>query len=580
MKYSKLFGKATFDESKDSKFASYNLLIKGGFIRESSAGRFFFLPLGWRVHEKMKAIIKAEMDKTGAQEMLVPTLHPLALWEETNRTNSVGFELMKVEDRNGSAFALGGTAEEMFVDIVRKLRLSHKDLPVNLYQFSNKFRDELRARGGLLRVREFIMKDAYSFHTCEEDFLREYKNMAEAYKRMYEKMGLEVLQVAADNGYIGGEYCHEFQVESELGEGRFFVSADGKYSAHEDIAQFKRETINPDEKIRALQIIEQPSWVKTMEDNIKHYGKDKCYFLKNVVYKTQEGDIVIATIRGDLEVNEVKLLHVLNNNTKEIFVSLEAATIEDLALLGTKPGYVHSWGHKFLKQTKTKSGKRNRQVLYVADLSLGTVVNFIGGQKEDRTDSINVNYGKDFTHDIEGDIAMAQPGFKTKDGKSTLVEKRGIEVGNIFQLGYHYSKKMQSATFTSETGEQKPFYMGCYGFGIGRTMATVVEKHHDEHGIIWPASIAPYQAHLVSLAGVENEAAEVFAKLQAAGVEVLWDDRSESAGVKFSDADLLGIPHRLIVSKKTDGKLEWKARGSDTSQLISFEEVCNRCKNT
>ncbi len=560
MKYSKLFGKATFDSSKDSKFASYNLLMKGGFIRESSAGRFFFLPLGWRVHDKIKAIVKDEMDKTGAQEMLVPTLHPLGLWEETNRTNSVGFELMKVKDRNDAEFALGGTAEEMFVDVVRKLHLSYKDLPINLYQFSNKFRDEFRARGGLLRVREFIMKDAYSFHTNEADFLNEYEAMAAAYKRMYARMGLEALQVAADNGYIGGDYCHEFQVESELGEGRFFVSEDGKYSAHEDVAEFQREEKNTSEQLLELTEVEAKRGT-TMEDGVKLHKIEPWRQIKNVLFADQDGKLLLAVIRGDLDVNEVKLAHAAGAH------SLRAATDEEIRSLDSEPGFLSPVGMK---------GK----VLTIGDTSLRTIVNACSGAHALHRDAINMNIDRDYQLDIEGDIAMAQPGFKTKDGTSVLVEKRGIEVGNIFQLGYHYSKKMQNATFTSESGEQEPFYMGCYGFGIGRTLATVVEKYHDDRGIIWPESIAPYQVHLVSLQGGEEQAAIAYERLQAAGVEVLWDEREESAGVKFADADLLGIPTRLIISKKTGDQVEWKARTSKESELISLEECLERCSNS
>ncbi len=563
MKYSQLLGKATKDKNKDTKFASHLFLTKGGFIRESTAGRYYFLPLGWRVHKKIRQVIKEEMDATGAQEMITPVLHPLELWQETNRTNSAGFELTTLEDRRGAKFALGGTAEEMFVDLVRKFQLSYRDLPFNVYQFSTKFRDELRARGGLLRVREFTMKDAYSFHVDEKDFQREYEVMSNTYSRIFGRLGLKTLKVAADNGYIGGEYCHEFQTECETGEGRFFISEDEKYVAHEDIAEFNLEMVNPDEEVKDFEIIDQPEWVQTMDDNIKHYGKDKRYFLKNVVYKTDQGEIIIASIRGDLDVNPIKLQHLLNKSGLSVY-SLEDATADDLSKIGTKAGYVHSWGHK--------------DVTYVADNSLKTVKNFIGGQKEETTDSFNVNYERDFKHSIEGDIAMAQDGFLSPDGKSKLIEKRGIEVGNIFQLGLHYTNLMQGATFTDQDGEEKPYYMGCYGIGIGRTLASVVEKHHDDKGIIWPKEIAPFQVHLVSLSGAEDRAKEVYQQLIKAGIEVLWDDRDESAGVKFADADLIGNPIRLVVSPRTKDQVEFKLRNESEAELISIEEVLTRSK--
>ncbi len=571
MKYSKLFGKTTKDEIKDTKFASYYYLIKGGFIEESVAGRYFFLPLGWRVHEKIKEVVREEMNKADGQEMISPVLHPLELWQETNRTNTTGFELMKVEDRRGAAFALGGTAEEMFVDVVRKRNLSHKDLPFNIYQFSTKFRDELRARGGLLRVREFVMKDAYSFHADEVDFKKEYQSMADTYTTIFSRLGLETTMVAADNGYIGGEYCHEFQVESELGEGRFFVSEDGSYVAHEDIAAFKLEPVNPDDEVKEFEIIDQPEWVQTMEQNMEHYRKDKRFFLKNVVYRTRQGDVVIASIRGDLEVNKTKLEQLLG-----LVGQLEDATPEDLAAMGTKTGYVHSWGHEFVSPRKAATEDRDARVIYVADNSLKTVKNFVGGQKEAATDSFNVNYGRDFKHDVEGDVAMAQDGFLSPDGKSVLKEKHGIEVGNIFQLGYHYSKLMKNATFVAQDGTDQPYYMGCYGIGLGRTMAAIIEKHHDDKGIIWPENIAPFKVHLVSLTGGEEKAQRLYDQLTAANVEVLWDDRNETAGAKFADADLIGNPIRLVISERTGDKVEWKKRTEQQSELLTVEEVMAR----
>lgn len=570
MRYSTLFGKTSYGEQKGSKLPGNQLLIRAGFIRESVAGRYFFLPLGWRVHEKIKNVVKQEMDRAGGQEMIAPVLHPLELWQETNRTNTAGFELMKVEDRRGAEFALGGTAEEMFVDVVRKFPMSYKDLPFNVYQFSTKFRDELRARGGLLRVREFVMKDAYSFHRDEADFKVEYQNMADTYSRIFQRVGLDTVQVEADNGYIGGEYCHEFQALHPEGEGRFFVTEDGTYAAHEDVATFTLEPVNSDEAVAEFAIVEQPEWVKTMDDNVKHYGKDARYFLKNVVYKARSGDIIIATIRGDLDVNKTKLEQVL-----DLVGQLEDATEEDLTSIGTKPGYVHAWGHIFTQPRKTVDGKRDTKVIYVADNSLKSVTNFIGGQKEAETDSTNVNYGRDFKHDIEADVAMAQAGFIAPNGQP-LIEKRGIEVGNIFQLGHHYTSLMKDATFVDNDGKGKPFYMGCYGIGLGRTMATVAELYHDDRGLMWPAAVAPFTAHLISLKGAEARGEEIYKELTEAGIEVLWDDRNESPGTKFADADLIGCPFRLVVSAKTGEQVEWKLRSEKETELVSLESCINK----
>src|SRR3989344_3648108 len=272
MKYSKLFGKTAYTPLKGSKLVGNQLLLQAGFIRESTAGRYFFLPLGWRVHEKIKAIIKREMDATGAQEMLSPVLHPLELWKETNRTSTAGFELMKVTDRRDAEFALGGTAEEMFVDVVRKFQLSYRDLPFNIYQFSTKFRDELRARGGLLRVREFIMKDAYSFDINETGFKKEYEKMRNTYKKIYDRLGIATQVVESDNGYIGGEYCHEFVMESKIGESKYLVTPDGKYAAHEDVALFIPANKNLDEGLLPLQEVEAVRGT-TMEDGVKLHKK-------------------------------------------------------------------------------------------------------------------------------------------------------------------------------------------------------------------------------------------------------------------------------------------------------------------
>lgn len=561
MLYSKLFGKTVRDAPTDAVNVSYRLLYRAGFIRESTSGCYFILPLGQKVQQKIIQIIKQEMDKAGAQEMLSPVLHPLELWKETNRTKTTGFELMKIKDRRGAEFALGGTAEEMFVDVVRKFQISYKDLGFNIYQFSSKFRDELRARGGLLRVREFTMKDAYSFDIDEAHFKKEYQNMWDTYKKIFELMGLNTVVVESDNGYIGGEYCHEFVVESKSGETMYLVSEDGKYAAHQDVAKFKRENINLNDEEVTFQTIKQPEWVKTMEDNIKHYKLPKSRFLKNVVYKNRvTNEIIIAVIRGDLDVNKAKLEHVIN-----AVGQLDDANDDDLKYVGTKPGYVHSWGHK--------------KARYIGDISLKTVKNFVGGQKEDKTDSINVNYGRDFKCEMLADIALAKGGYLSESGKK-LTEKHGIEVGNIFQLGYHYSSKMKRTNYTDKDGREKPFYMGCYGIGIDRTMATIVEEYHDEKGIIWPKIVTPYQVHLIGLdmkdESIKRKVHKVYKVLEEKNIEVLFDDREGvTAGEKFADCDLVGIPVRLVVSKRTGEKVEFKERTSSKAIIKSLEEVIN-----
>ena len=556
MKYSKLFGKTVKGNARAGKFISNELLVRGGFIRESVAGRYFFLPLGWRVHDKIKAVIKEEMDRAGAQEMVAPVLHPLELWKETNRTNTTGFELMRVTDRRGGEFALGGTAEEMFVDVVRKFQLSYRDLPFNVYQFSTKFRDELRARGGLLRLREFVMKDAYSFHADEADFKAEYENMAAAYTRIFERLGLKTLQVEADNGYIGGEYCHEFQVEHPEGEGRFFVAEDGEYVAHEDVATFQVEGKNQHEKLKAYEEVEAIRG-NTMEDGQRLHKMPMWQQLKDVMFADRKGKLYLAIIRGDLEVNKTKLEHVVDRVGQ-----LESATDEQIREIGSEAGFISPVGLE--------------KVTVVADVSLRTVRNMYGGANKKNLDAFNMNIDRDFVAHKEADIAMAKEGFAAPDGHGKLIEKRGIEVGNIFQLGYHYSKLMKEATFADRDGVLKPYYMGCYGIGLGRTMAAVVEHYHDERGIVWPEVIAPYQAQLVSLPGGEKKAEELYQRLTEARVEVLWDDRDIRAGEKFADCDLIGCPVRLVVSEKTKDKVEWKGRSERKAELISVAEAIKR----
>ena len=565
MRYSKLFGKTVREPQKDMSQVSHKLLYQAGFIRESTAGRYYLLPLGQRVFDKIVKIVEEEMDKAGGQKMSAPILHPLELWEETNRDKSGGYELMTVKDRRGASFALGGTAEEMFVDVVRRFRLTYKELPFNVYQMGYKFRDELRARGGLMRVREFIMKDAYSFHTTDEDFKKEYENMRETYSKIFTRIGLKFDIVPADNGYFGGDYCHEFDVESEVGESKYFVSEDGNYIAHEDIAKFKLTDVNPNEELKDMEIVEQPEWVRTMEDNIKNYNLPAERFLKNVVYKNRvDGKLYIVVIRGDLQVNKNKLEHAL-----DLVGLLDDATDEDILSMGSKPVWVHSWGFE------------NVNIVFVADESLKTVKNMIGGQKEASTDTINVNYGRDFTHDIEADVAMAQSGFLAPDGKSKLVLKKGIEVGNIFQLGQHYSKKMRDAVFVDNDGKSKEFYMGCYGIGLGRTMATVVEVSHDDKGIIWPEAIAPYKVYLVGLNleldEVRERAEQVYKELTEQGIEVLYDDRlGVNPGEKFADADLVGVPYRLVVSKKTGDMVELKKRAEDETEMMNKSSLIGK----
>lgn len=567
MKYSKLFPKTIKQTPQDASLISHKLLFRAGFIRESTAGRYYFLPLGMRVHQKIQRIVKEEMDAAGAQEMVAPVLHPKSLWEETNRTTSVGFELMSIKDRSEMEFVLGGTAEEMFVDLIRKFQLSYKDLPLNLYQFSMKFRDEMRARGGLLRVREFVMKDAYSFDVNEEEFKKEYENMKETYSRIFKRMGLETIIVEADNGYIGGDYCHEFVVLSESGESKFLINEDGSYAAHVDVAKFIPDRKNLNEKEKPLKEVKAVRGT-TMEDGVKLHKLPLWQQIKDVLFVDEKSRFILAIIRGDFDVNEIKLLHIIKS------YRLRHATEDEIRKkIHSEPGFISPVGIKDLIE-------KNVELLVVADESLRTIKNAYGGANKKNKDLLNMNIDRDFKADLEGDIALAKEGYMAPDGSGPLIAKRGIEVGNVFQLGYHYTSKLKGSEFVDKDGKKRPYYMGCYGIGIGRTLATIVEVFHDEKGIIWPEAVAPFQIHLIALdldhKEIKEKAEHTYKLLQTEGVEVLYDDREDvSAGEKFADADLIGIPIRVVISSKTKDKIEVKRRDRKETEFKSLDELLN-----
>lgn len=565
MRLTQLFGRTSKTEGSDYKIDSHRLLTQAGFIRESVAGRYYLLPHGVRVHDKIIQIVRKHMNAAGGQEMLMPTLHPLELWKETNRTTSAGFELMVVKDRRDAEFALGGTGEEMAVDLVRKFNVSYKDLPFNIYQFSNKFRDELRARGGLLRVREFIMKDAYSFST-EEQFEEVYKKMWATYQAIFDEIGVETIAIEADGGYIGGDYCHEFVVPSEQGESTYYVTQDGNYAAHEDVAGFTRYTEDSDEPLRDMEEVEGKGIIGVAE-LAKYLNIPVEKTTKTILFETDKGDVVAAAVMGEYDINATKLQRALGVDT------LQLASPETVKrVTGAEVGYAG-----FLNLPK--------EVRIILDESVKGRKNFEVGANRTDFHSINVNFGRDLPEpDQYYDIAMAKDGYVAPDGKQKLIEKRGIEVGNIFQLGYHYTNLMSNAVYTDEKGTPQKYYMGCYGIGIGRTMAAAVEVSHDERGIIWPKNIAPYDVCLARLGADEPVVAaadELYKRLTEAGIAVLYDDRDVRPGEKFADADLIGVPYRIVVSKKTveTKKHELKRRGEEQTDLLDIPQLVERLTN-
>ena len=562
MKYSALFGKTIKSIPSDAQLASHQFLVKGGFVRRISTGRWSFLPLGMKVWEKVYRIIDEEMKAIGCQKLVVPTLHPIEIWQASNRDKAFGEEMLVVDDHHGSTFAIGATAEGVMLETVKMFAPSYKDLPIEVYQFSSKFRDDKRPRGGIMRVREFMMKDAYSFCADEKQADKVYQKYFDAYLRIAKKLDLKVLPVEADSGAIGGSVSHEFMVESKQGDQTYFVCDKCGYSANVERAEFKREDKNPGEEIKKMETVDQPEWVYTMDDNIKHYGAPLWQYLKNVVYKDETGKIYIASVRGDQEVNEIKLKKALG------VLTLKPADDSDLKKLGTKHGYVHSWDVP--------------GATFVGDLGLKAVRNFIGGHKEEKTDTINVNYGQDFKYELADIVDVKEGDLCPRCNGGKLKMKNGFEWGHTFNIGYFYSKP-QKGNFVDQKGKQTPLWMGSYGIGIERTIASIIETHHDEKGIVWPKTVAPYQVHLIEINGKgkmengKNRGEEIYKKLNDKGVEVLWDEREDlSAGEKFADADLIGIPVRLVISERNKDKVEWKERDKKESELLDIEEILAR----
>ncbi len=567
MRYSQLFGKTSKTITNKATAISHKLLLQGGFINQLSAGRYTFLPLGLRVAKKVEDIIRKEIEKkTGAQELIVPTLHPLELWQKASRDKKFGAAMMKVVDRNGAEFTLGATAEVIMMDLVNQMSPTYKDLPINVYQFSQKFRDEARPTGGLLRTREFVMKDGYSFHEDEASLIKTYNQYWKAYEEIAKKLGLDIIIVESDNGAIGGSVSHEFMVETDVGEDTIAKCSCG-YAANLERAEFVKENINLDEKELPMEEVDAVRG-NTMEDGVKLHQKPLNLQIKDVVYVDDQGRFVLAIIRGDYSVNEVKLQNLIGSN------ELRHATDEEIReSLHSEPGFISPVGIK-------DNLKKGTKFILVADDSLKTIKNAYGGSNKKNLDLININIDRDYTPDIIGDFAQAEDGFFCpKCKKWQLKMTKAVEFGNIFNIGFTYSKPMDG-NFIDKDGSSKLLYMGSYGIGIGRAIATIIEKHHDDKGIVWPETIAPYQIHLIGLdlfdETVKKQAEDLYQKLLSKNIEILFDDRIDvTAGAKFADADLIGIPTRLVISKRSleNGGVESKKRNDNKSEIIAFNKI-------
>lgn len=554
MKYSQLLGRTLRDAPTGTDSASAELLIRAGYIRQLAAGIYSMLPLGLRSARRIEAIMREEMEAIGCQELLMPFVQPADLWRETGRTESVGDEMVRFDDRTGRQMVLAATHEEVATDLVRREIRSYRQLPLAFYQIQTKFRDEPRPRAGLLRAREFLMKDAYSFHADQQDFTRFYDACHAAYLCIFERCSIPVIVVESSGGYMSELGSHEFMLEVEPGEDILLVCANGDYAANREVASVEIE-IKPEPSAPLEEVATPDSKTIAAVAEYLDVGTDQT--LKAVFYDAG-GRFVFVVIRGDREVNEAKLMALLGVN------ELKPASEESIRASGAVPGYASPVG---------LSG-----VTVVADLSARTP-NLVAGANREGFHLRNVNLERDYSATIVADITAVQAGTPCPNCGAPLEERRGIEVGNIFRLGTKYSSALK-ATFLDEHGAEHLMIMGSYGIGIGRLLAAIAEQHHDERGLLWPATIAPFDVHVVVLgddAAVQAQAGTLTERLEASGFEVLVDDRDESAGVKFNDADLIGMPMRVTVSPRSlkAGGFELKRRGDDARSAVTLglEEV-------
>lgn len=554
MRWSKILIPTLKEDPSDAEVVSHKLLVRGGFIRQVSRGIYDYFPLALKVIRKIENIVRQEMDRAGAQELLMPIASPAELWQESGRWDVYGKELIRFKDRNDRDFCLGPTHEEIVTDLVRRAVRSYRELPFNLYQIQTKFRDEVRPRFGLMRGREFIMKDAYSFHTDAEDCKREYDNMVLAYKRIFDRCGLKYRPVEADTGAIGGSLSHEFQVLAESGEDAIVSCDHCDYAANLEKAAVKADRAAARDLTTETPGLEKVSTPgkKSVPEVAEFLNLAPEKFIKTLVYQVDGDELIAALVRGDHEINEVKLQAALG--CREIALANEAAVS---AATGVTPGYLGPIGLKLRT---------------IADLSVQSMRGAVTGANEANAHYIEVDQERDFTPSAFADIRLALAGDHCpRCDQGRLEAHRGIEVGQVFYLGKKYSELM-GATYLDAEGRERPIEMGCYGIGISRLVAAAVEQNHDANGIIWPLSIAPFQVLLLPINYKDKatgEAADLlYEELRRRGLEVLLDDRDERPGVKFKDGDLIGIPLRITIGAKglEKGTLElrWRYEGKST----------------
>ena len=554
MRESKLISKKHKEKPAEATLASHIFLLRGGYMRPVANGLYSLLMPGKRVQSKIEAIIREEMDKVDGQEVIMPVVMPRELWEESDRWDSVGPELLRFKDRTGHDMLLGMTHEEACTALARTEATSYRDYPFMLYQIQTKYRDEARSRGGLIRAREFTMKDAYSYHTNEQDLDEYYDRVAAAYHTIYRRIGIpEVVAIQSDTGMMGGKVAHEYQLVTDSGEDKIVMCDKCKSYWNSEVASttytYEKEELLP------LEEVATPN-TKTIEDLVKLTGIPATKMAKMVFYTTEKGQTVAVMIRGDLEVNETKFAKVV----KCLF---NFATDAEVIKVGAVPGFA--------------TGMNLTCPVYV-DQSVAGAYNLVCGANKEGFHFKNFNVSRDLPKAEIVDIATVIEGDICPKCGAKLHLTRGIEVGNIFKLGTKYTEAMHM-TYTAEDGSDKTPLMACYGIGVGRSLASVIEAHHDDYGPIWPLSIAPWQVQINAMGldkeDIKDTAEKLYADLEKAGVEVLYDDRNLSAGVQFAEADLTGIPFRLIVAPKAlaQGMIEYKIRGTDEHGLIPVAEV-------
>ncbi|CAB3393366.1 proline--tRNA ligase [Kyrpidia spormannii] len=556
MRQSHFFVQTLREVPAEAEVPSHRLMLRAGMIRQVVSGVYSYLPLGYRVLRKIEAIVREEMDRAGAQEVLLPAVQPASLWQESGRWDDYGKELLRFEDRHERMLVLGPTHEEVITDLVRTEVRSYRQLPMTLYQIQTKFRDEVRPRFGVMRAREFIMKDAYSFDVDEKGLDRSYRAMYQAYEQIFRRCGLEFRVVQADPGAIGGEGgSHEFMVLSEVGEDTILVCPACDYAANVELASGKVAGEDGRRSVSEKERFLTPG-AKTIEELRDRYGLDPETIIKVLVYRVDDRPVAVA-IRGNDEVNEVKLKRLLGARRVEL---ADEETVR--ALTGTGFGSV---------------GPMNLNMPLVVDDAVASMPEGVAGGNEPDVHYRHVVPGRDFNWDSRGDIRTARAGDRCVRCGAPLEEYRGIEVGHVFKLGTKYSEAL-SASFLDERGVQRPVIMGCYGIGVSRLIAAAVEQHHDDKGIMWPMPIAPFHIHVLPVnlkdAAQRDAAEQLYTRLENAGIEVLLDDRDERPGVKFNDADLMGIPIQLIVGKRfSEGLVEMKRRKTGEVTLLSPDEA-------